>query len=214
MSKARGKFITFEGPEGSGKTTQIELLKKYLSKKGNSVITTREPGGERIAEKIRHILLSPQSSLEPVTELFLYAASRVQHVEKVIRPALQKGKIVLCDRFADATMAYQSYGRKIPKEVVKAINKLATSGLKPDLTILMDIDPGTGLKRARNVNGFYKGSVDRIERESLTFHRRVRQGYLKLAKAEPKRIKVVKVREKIKDTQARIREIVANALFS
>ncbi|MBL7170846.1 MAG: dTMP kinase [Candidatus Omnitrophica bacterium] len=212
MSKARGKFITFEGPEGSGKTTQIELLKQYLSKKGNSVIITREPGGERIAEKIRRILLSPLSSIEPVTELFLYAASRVQHVEKVIRPAIQKGKVVLCDRFADATMAYQSYGRKIPKEVVKTINKLATSGLKPDLTILLDIDPGTGLKRARNVKGFYKGSADRIERESLAFHCRVRQGYLKLAKAEPKRIKVVKVREKIKDTQARIREIVADAL--
>ncbi len=209
---SRGKFITFEGPEGSGKTTQIELLKQYLSKKGNSVITTREPGGERIAEKIRRILLSPQFSIEPVTELFLYAASRVQHVEKVIRPAIQKGKVVLCDRFADATMAYQSYGRKIPKEVVKAINKLATSGLKPDITILLDIDPDTGLKRARNVKGFYKGSVDRIERESLAFHRRVRQGYLKLAKAEPERIKVVKVRGKIKDTQARIREIVEDAV--
>jgi len=209
---SNGKFITFEGPEGSGKTTQIELLKQYLSKKGNSVITTREPGGERIAEKIRRILLSPQFSIEPVTELFLYAASRVQHVEKVIRPAIQKGKVVLCDRFADATMAYQSYGRKIPKEVVKMINKLATSGLKPDLTILLDIDPGTGLKRARNGKGFYKGFADRIERESLAFHCRVRHGYLKLAKAEPKRIKVVKVREKIKDTQARIREIVADVI--
>jgi len=201
-----GKFITFEGPEGSGKTTQIGLLKQYLSKKGISVITTREPGGERIAEKIRHILLSPRSSIEPVAELFLYAASRVQHVEKVIRPALKKGKVVLCDRFCDATVAYQAYGRGISRDLIKELNRLAASGLKPDLTILMDIEPGLGLKRARHKR------IDRMEKESLAFHCRVRQGYLKLAKAESGRIKVVKVKEKIKDTQARIREIVADAL--
>jgi len=208
----RGKFITFEGPEGSGKTTQIELLRQYLSKKGFSILTTREPGGEKIAEKIRRILLSPESSIEPLTELFLYAASRVQHVEKVIRPALQKGKVVLCDRFHDATVAYQSHGRKISRELIETINELAIAGLTPDLTILLDIDARVGLKRARHVNNCYKGSVDRIERESLAFHRRVRQGYLKLAKEEPERIKVVKVREEIKDTQARIREIVSHVI--
>lgn len=200
----KGIFITFEGPEGSGKTTQIELLRQYLSKKGKSVLVTREPGGEKIAEKIRHLLLSPKYSPMPLTELFLYSASRIQHVENVIMPALKKGKIVLCDRFSDATMAYQGYGRGISKELIKKINKFASKGLKPRLTILMDIEPGLGLKRARN--------IDRMEAESLAFHRKVRQGYLALAKKEPRRIKIVKVQKKIPQTQAKIKEIIKNAV--
>lgn len=200
----KGIFITFEGPEGSGKTTQIELLRQYLSKKGKSVLVTREPGGEKIAEKIRHLLLSPKYSPMPLTELFLYSASRIQHVENVIMPALKKGKIVLCDRFSDATMAYQGYGRGISKELIKKINKFASKGLKPRLTILMDIEPGLGLKRARN--------IDRMEGESLAFHRKVRQGYLALARKEPCRIKIVKVQKKIPQTQAKIKEIIENAV--
>ena len=206
-----GKFITFEGPEGSGKTTQIALLKQYLCKRGFSVLTTREPGGEKVAEKIRRILLSPQYSLEPLAELFLYASSRIQHVEKVIRPALRKGKIVLSDRFCDATLAYQGYGRKLSREFIKKINRLSTGGLKPDITILLDIEARLGLKKARHIKKF-SNSVDRIEKESLTFHRRVRQGYLKLAQKEPKRIKVVKVKKEIKETQAEIRKIVSNVI--
>ncbi len=206
-----GKFITFEGPEGSGKTTQIALLKKYLAGRGFSVLTTREPGGEDAAEKIRQVLLSPKYSLEPMAELFLYASSRIQHVEKIIKPALKKGMIVLSDRFYDATMAYQGYGRRISKDLIKKINRLSSPGLKPDLTILMDIEPHLGLKRARHNKKSLKKEVDRIEKESLAFHRRVRGGYLKLSRKEPERIKVVKVKE-VKETQEKIREIVANVV--
>ena len=202
-----GKFITFEGPEGSGKTTQIALLAKFLSSKGRVVVTTREPGGEKVAEKIRRLLLSPASSLEPLAELFLYAASRIQHLEKIIRPALARGAIVLSDRFSDATMAYQGYGRGISKKWIKQINKIATRGLKPDLTIVLDLEPGLGLKRVRRLK---KGAdrVDRLEREALSFHNRVRQGYLELARKEPRRIKVIKV-SGVKETQAKIRELVS-----
>lgn len=206
MHEPKEKFITFEGPEGSGKTTQIELLRQYLSKKGLSVLVTREPGGEEAAEKIRGILLSPKYSIEPLTELFLYAASRVQHVEKVIRPALKKGKVVLSDRFCDATFAYQGYGRKISKELIEKINNISTSGLKPHLTIVLDIETKIGLKRARAKR------VDRIEKEPIAFHQRVRQGYLRLAKEEPGRIKIVKVKKEIKETQKKIREIVAHVI--
>lgn len=211
MPDAFGKFITFEGPEGSGKSTQIALLKKYLARRGFSVLTTREPGGEEAAEKIRQILLSPKYSIEPMAELFLYASSRIQHVEKVIKPSLRKGLIVLSDRFYDATTAYQGYGRRISENLIKKINKLSTSGLKPDLTILLDIEPHLGLKRTRDIKKKSKREVDRIERESLAFHQRVRQGYLKLSRREPQRIKVVKVKG-VKETQERIREIVANAI--
>lgn len=205
-----GKFITFEGPEGSGKTTHIALLKKYLSKKGFSVLTTREPGGEKISEKIRKILLSPLSSLEPVAELLLYAASRIQHVERVIKPAMRKGKIVISDRFYDATFAYQGCGRGINEDVVKAINSISISGLKPHLTILLDIEPAIGLKRLKNVKKAPQ-DLDRIERESLVFHRKVRTGYLRLAESEPGRIKVVRV-GKINETQEKIRRIAAGCL--
>jgi dTMP kinase len=210
MPEGSGKFITFEGPEGSGKTTQIALLAEFLRQKGLTVITTREPGGEKVAEKIRRLLLSPSSTLEPLSELFLYAASRIQHVEKIIRPALQKRAMVLCDRFSDATMAYQGYGRGISKRWIREINKIATTRLKPDLTILLDLEPGLGLKRVRR---FKKGSaqVDRLERETLSFHQRVRQGYLELARESPRRIKVVRV-SGVKETQAKIREIVARVI--
>lgn len=193
----KGKFITFEGPEGSGKTTQINLLKTYLRNEGFSVLITREPGGEKIAERIRKILLSP-GDLEPLAELFLYASSRIQHVEKVIRPALQKGMIVVSDRFCDATLAYQGYGRGISERLIREINRLSTSGVKPDLTILLDIEPAVGLKRARH---------NKMERESLAFHRRVRRGYLKLADEEPNRIKIIKV-EGIKETQKKVRDSI------
>ena len=208
MPERNGKFITFEGPEGSGKTTQIALLAKFLSKKGLAIVTTREPGGEKVAEKIRRLLLSPASNLEPLAELFLYAASRLQHVEKIIRPALARGAIVLCDRFSDATMAYQGYGRGISKKWIKQINKIATAGLKPDLTIVLDLEPGLGLKRVRRLKK-RADRIDRLEREALSFHTRVRQGYLALAQEEPRRIKVVKVTT-VKETQAKIRELVSH----
>lgn len=209
MPERNGKFITLEGPEGSGKTTQIALLAKFLYQKGLATVTTREPGGEKVAEKIRRLLLSPASTLEPLAELFLYAASRLQHVEKIIRPALARGAIVLSDRFSDATMAYQGYGRGISKKLIKEINKIASRGLKPDLTIVLDLEPGLGLKRVRRLKK-RADRIDRLEREALSFHTRVRQGYLALARKEPRRIKVVKVTT-VKETQAKIRELVSNA---
>lgn len=183
----RGFFITLEGPEGSGKTTQVKILKEHLEKKGYSVLTTREPGGTAIGQQIRQLLLSPENGemVEP-TELFLYAADRSQHVEKVIKPALAAGKIVLCDRFIHSTMAYQGYGRSLDKDLIKYLNEQATGGLKPDLTILLDVEPALGLERAVG-----KKTGDRIEQEKEDFHQRVRTGFLELAQRDKESIKVV-----------------------
>ncbi|ALC16710.1 thymidylate kinase [Desulfuromonas soudanensis] len=179
-------FITFEGIEGSGKTTQIRLLAERLGKAGKAVVATREPGGCPIADMVRQILLSPGSAaLVPRAELLLYAAARAQHVDEVIIPALKEGKIVLCDRFIDATLAYQGHGRRLDASLIDRLNQLATGGLSPDLTLLLDMPAEKGLRRARQRNEDQNlGNEDRFEQESLAFHSRVRQGYLFLAEGQ------------------------------
>jgi len=203
----KGIFITFEGPEGSGKSTQSKLLDEYLRKRSYACIHTREPGGTEVGEHIRRTLLhSDGMYISDLTELFLFEANRSQIVEEVVKPGLAKKKVVICDRFSDATVAYQGYGGQLPLEKIRLIDKAATKGLKPDLTILLDVDTATGLKRAK------KKGADRMEAKTIAYHKRVRQGYLKLAKQEPRRIKVVKVKEHIKDTQKEVQRIVLNVI--
>jgi len=184
---ARGFFITFEGTEGSGKSTQIEILARRLIRRGHSVVTTREPGGTRFGEQIRKVLLSVQNHrLDPRAELFLYLASRTQHLEEVILPALRKGKIVLCDRYSDATLAYQGFGRRLDMKIVRAAVTYAAKGFSPDRTLLLDLDVRVGLARVRD-----RGGSNRLDRELREFHERVRAGYLHLARMNRGRIKIV-----------------------
>ncbi len=204
----KGIFITLEGPEGSGKSTQLKRLSAYLKRKGLNVLSTREPGGTRIGERVREILLSPRNrGMSPLAELLLYLASRAQLVEEVMRPALGQGKVVVSARFSDSSLAYQGYGRGLDKQLIRKMNRVTTGSLKPDLTILLDINIPQGLKRARAGS---KG--DRLEREAREFHQRVREGYLKLAEREPKRIKIVKVVGSIGQVQERIRQHVDELL--
>ncbi|MDO8644420.1 MAG: dTMP kinase [bacterium] len=185
----KGFFLTLEGVEGAGKTHQSKKLFQFLKKNGKKVVLTREPGGSGIADKIRQILLIPSlEKIEPLCELLLYNAARVQHMKQVVEPALQQGKIVLCDRFTDATIAYQSFGRKLPLSLVRQVNQIATTGLKPDLTFLFDCPPEIGLRRANARLKKQRGKrEERFEKEKIAFHRRVRKGYLQLAHADKKR---------------------------
>ncbi len=186
-------FISFEGIEGSGKTTQIQLLANQLESLGYDVLITREPGGCPIADQIRHILLHPDNDrLVPDAELLLYAAARAQHVAEVISPALEQGKIVLCDRYCDATLAYQGYARGLDLQLVHQLNDLAAGTCRPHLTLLLDMHPDQGLHRAQSRNAATSGPAEgRFEQESLKFHSKVREGYLVLAQQEPLRIKVI-----------------------
>lgn len=202
-----GLFVTFEGVEGCGKTTQIRLLEDFLKLRSHDTILTREPGGTHIGDQIRKVLLSVENrGMFPVTELFLYAAARSQHVEEVIGPALKDGKIVLCDRFSDATTAYQGAARKIERDFLSQVHKIATGGLKPDLTILLDLPAEIGLKRAweRNERERLTGKEDRFEQEAVEFHERVREGYLEIAREEPFRVKVFNALEPIDNVHQRI----------
>ncbi len=176
-------FLTFEGIEGSGKTTQLRRLAQRIP----NAIATKEPGGTPTADRIRAILLDPESHLDRVAELFLFAASRRQHVVELIRPALQRGQVVLCDRFTDSTLAYQGFGRVIDLDQLRTLNAWATDSLLPDLTLLFDLPEEVGLSRARSRNAAATPHEGRFEAEDLRFHRRVREGYLSLAVAEPKR---------------------------
>ena len=186
-----GRFITFEGPEGSGKTTQVQRLGAHLRERGTEVVVTKEPGGTPVANQIRAILLHPENAMDPLAELLLYAASRRQHVVEVIRPALERGAIVLCDRFTDATLAYQGFGRLLDLDRLRTLNNWVTDSLVPDRTLLFDIDERAGLERAHRRIAATDNSEGRFEAEDLRFHRRVREGYLSLAKGEPKRFAVV-----------------------
>lgn len=182
----RGLFITFEGGEGAGKSTQIKRLAAVLLEHhGCEVVVTRQPGGTQYGQDIRQLILTPhpQENLSSKAELFLYLADRAHHVDTVIQPALAAGKTVLCDRYVDSTLAYQGYGRQLNLTELNTLNELATSGLTPDLTFLLDIDPELGLQRVLQRG---KGN-DRLEQEALTFHQRVRDGYLTLASASPQR---------------------------
>jgi len=190
-----GFFITFEGIEGCGKTTQLRRLAAELRAAGHAVQLTREPGGCAIADSVRALLLdSANSAMAPSTELLLYAAARAQHVAEVIRPALAAGGIVLCDRFSDATLAYQGYGRGLDPGIIAELNRLATGGLAPDVTLLLDLPVEDGLARARERNADSAGPDEgRFEAEALAFHQRVRDGYLQLAAADS-RIRVIDAR--------------------
>ncbi|SKC83753.1 dTMP kinase [Maledivibacter halophilus] len=179
-----GVFITFEGPDGSGKTTQIKLLEEYFKKKGYDILITREPGGTDISEQIRKIILDRKNTqMDRITEALLYSASRAQHVAQVIKPALLEGKVIICDRFVDSSIVYQGIGRGLGIDFIKKINDMATDGTEPDITFLMKISPEKGLSRK-----FSSDECNRLDMERLEFHNKVYEGYLKLEKLYPKRI--------------------------
>jgi dTMP kinase len=202
-SLKRGIFITFEGIEGCGKSTQSKLLYDHLCRRSYNCVYTREPGGTKAGESIRQVLLHSKGvNISDVTELFLFEAARAQIVEETIKPNLENKRIVICDRFSDATRSYQGYGGKVPMAKIECLDKIATGNLQPDLTVLLDIDVKTGLARAR------KKGVDRMEAKDVPYHNRVRAGYLKLAKKFPDRIKVLKVQDSIDSTQAQVRREV------
>jgi len=187
-------FITIEGIEGSGKTTQLKNMVEFLQDNGHDCVVTREPGGTEIGEKIRAILLDPSSvSMDPVTELLLYLADRIQHLKEFIKPSLESGKTVLCDRYIDATLAYQGYARGLDIKLIDRIHRLTGGELKPDLTILLDLPPEVGLKRAwgQIARGKRDGLETRFEEEDLVFHDKVRKGYLELSRLEPERFRII-----------------------
>jgi dTMP kinase len=209
----KGLFITLEGPDGSGKTTQAKKLSDYLASQGYKVVRTREPGGTDIAEQIREILLAPSNHIDPLAEIFLYEAVRAQHVRELIQPSLKKGRIIVCERFSDATFAYQGYGRKLPLLVIKTLDKIAADKVSPDLTILLDIAPGSGLKRViSDKKNLARKQIDRMEKENLKFHQRVRTGYLRLAKSYPTRIKVVSAEQAPEQIHQQIIKYVEQAI--
>jgi dTMP kinase len=206
----KGKFITLEGIEGSGKSTQIVLLANFLKSLGIRMVLTREPGGTLIGDQVRKILLdSANTALDPKAELLLYAASRAQHLHEVILPHLESSEVVLCDRFADATLAYQGYGRKLDIALIHTLDRIVCAGLKPDVTILLDIDAATGIARARGRNNIRGLETEaRFENEAIAFHERVRQGYLALARQEPERVRIVEASRSMEDIQTEIRKII------
>jgi len=202
----KGLFITLEGPEGSGKSTHIRSLTASLRRAGYRVVLTREPGGTGIAEAIRHTLLL-SSSKEPITaeaEALLILAARSQHVAQVIKPALQRRAIVLCDRFSDSTLAYQGFGRRMNLAWLKSANEVAAGGLQPDLTLLLDVPVSVGLSRRRHD----RGKPNRLDRESERFHRAVRRGFLALARREPRRMKVIDASRPLTTVHAEIEKCV------
>jgi dTMP kinase len=189
-----GKFVTFEGGEGSGKTTQTKLASDWLRERGIPVVATAEPGGTPLGRKIREILLNRGScAIGAEAELLLFAAARAQHVRETILPALEEGQWVLCDRFADATLAYQGFGRGLDAAFIRTLNAFSAFSLKPDLTLLFDLPLETGLARAekRAAGGCPEAAEDRFEREGRTFHERIRKGYLSLAAEEPERFRII-----------------------
>ena len=198
-------FISFEGIDKSGKSTQISLLVDYLRKRSYQVVQTCEPGGTRLGKEIERILLGSSSGqISGIGELFLYLADRSEHVNKIIKPALKKDKIVISDRFADASIAYQGYGRELDIHWIEQLNKKATQDISPELTFLLDINPELAKKRSKE--------KDRIENEEIAFHQRVRQGYLEIARAHPERVKIINGQESIKDIHLAIRKILSEYL--
>jgi dTMP kinase len=205
----KGIFITLEGTDGVGKTSHCLLLKIWLKKRRIKVLLTREPGGGSVSEKIRKILLDPKTKIEDLTELFLYQAARVEHVEKIIQPALKKGTVVICDRFTDATVAYQGFARGIPLSTIQILNQIATGGLVPDLTLWLDHPPKQALKKARARNK----KRDRLENQGFHFQQKVRKGYLAQFRKNPRRVVRVPVQESIQKTQAMIQQIIFKRFF-
>lgn len=201
-------LITFEGIEGCGKSTQVDLLFDYLTRKGYNVIKTREPGGTVFGEALRDVALQKNIDVFPLSELLTIMAIRAQHVEELIMPALQDRTIVLCDRFVDASYAYQGYGRGIDLGIIETLNRLVTKGIRPNLTVLIDCAAGLGLKRKAKDHR----SLDRFEKESLSFHRKIRNAYLKLADEDQRRFFVVDGKSKIGDIHRLIKEKVESLL--
>lgn len=197
----KGLFITFEGADGCGKTTQIELLDKYLRENGFETLLTREPGAKGLGVKLREILLNYDGEVSPVAESFLFLADRAQHVDCIIKPALKEGKIILCDRHTDSTVAYQGYGRNLDLDRINYLNNIATSGLKPDLTIVFDIDVETSMSRVGK-------NKDRMESSGVEFFNRVREGYLEIAKKEPQRVRVINSSDTIENIHKKVVELV------
>jgi len=202
----KGRFISLEGIEGTGKSTQAKLLSDYLKEKGFEVVLTEEPGGTQIGLRIRELLLSVEhKGMTAVTELLLYNASRSQHIREIIVPAISSGAIVITDRFTDSTIAYQGFGRGIDLSLINSIDLIATERLRPDITILLDLDAEVGLKRNKRIN-----KTDRLELEDLEFHQRVRNGYHNLAEKEPERIKLIDASAGIQEIHSRISSIITN----
>ena len=198
-------FITFEGADGCGKTTQIELINKYLQEKGYKTLVTREPGAKGLGEKLREILLNYEGEVSPNCESFLFLADRAQHVDCIIKPALKNNTIVLCDRHTDSTIAYQGYGRQLNIQEIKKLNDIAVNGLKPDLTIVFDIDVETSMQRVGKTK-------DRMESAGMEFFNRVRNGYLAIAQEEPNRVKVINSADTIENIHTKVVELVEEVI--
>ena len=206
-------FITVEGPEGSGKTTQVALLADWLRGQGCDVLTTREPGGTAIGDRVRSILLDPTcTEMRPEAEVLLFSAARAQHVAQVVQPHLARGGVVLCDRFADSTLAYQGYGRGLDLAMLAAITAFATGSLVPALTIYLDIEVEAGLRRKQQHAGSDASQWNRMEAEALAYHQRVRDGYLAMAGDQPQRWLVIPAEQPVETIQQAIRRRVELAL--
>jgi len=204
-------FITLEGPEGSGKTSQTPLLADFLTAKGHRVVTMREPGGTDIGNQIRQVLMRMENTaMQPRTEILLFLAARAQLVEERIRPELAQGSIVLCDRYADSTLAYQGYGHGLDLDLLRTFLNFATGCLWPDLTLLLDVDPEEGLRRRKSSGGEW----NRLDAYALAFHRRVREGYLTLARQDPQRWVIIDASQPFDQVQSQIRQVVIDRLTS
>ncbi len=195
----KGVFITFEGIEGAGKSTQIEILSERLKKRGIKTLTTFEPGDTELGKKIRELLLNPSLPINPLSELLLYFADRLQHIEEKINPFLSKGFVVICDRFTDSTLAYQGYGRGISIELITTLQKILLNNFKPDITVLLDLSPEIGLERNKKIK-----KNDKFEFETLPFHNRVREGFLQLASKDTERFIVIDGNKSINEIASEI----------
>ena len=210
---SHGIFITLEGIDGTGKSTHARRLAAYLRKRGIPTVLTREPGGTEVGEQIRRLLLNPKiSKMSPLTELTLMYSAREQHLEEVVRPALARGRVVVSDRYNDASFAYQGYGRMLGVQTVRALDRITCGRTQPDLTLLLDLDPQTALERARKRNTRRRMKHTRFENHGLKFQKRVRTGYLALARQEPRRIKLIQADRPVAEIEAEIRRIVDDLL--
>lgn len=201
MIDSKGLFITFEGGDGCGKTTQLSLVEKYLSEKGKNIIKTREPGSVGLGQKLREVLLHYDGDVASTAEAFLFLADRAQHIDKIVLPAIKEGKIVLCDRHTDSTIAYQGYGRGEDIEQINHLNNIATQGLKPHLTLVFDVSEEVAQTRVGD-------EKDRMESAGNDFHRRVRNGYLEIAKQEPNRVKVIDANLSIEEVFEQVKKYI------
>ena len=210
------RFITFEGGDGSGKTTQLKALEGYLTERGKSCIATREPGGTSLGNLIRQVLLEVgKQPITSPTELFLYLADRAQHIHEVIIPAIKQGKVILCDRHTDSTLAYQGYGRGIDLGLLRSLNDIASQGIEPDLTFLFDCPVEIGLSRTAQRQSQATtgaGREDRFEREKVEFHERVREGFLELARAEPHRFRIIDATRSVEEIAREIENVIDQEL--